>query len=196
MAIRPPGPYSVQYPLIFNELSHIVEVNCDTVGTPSTGDDPTTVYLRTKDGVGATLEDSANALWDLLRPFFQGLTLCSTYTLWKHNPLNNDKLFISGGTLVHANGSNPGANTPAGQAIYTWRSGGGNTMKIALLEGVFTSNSSIPLASDTLAQVIALNAFILSGADFVMARDRSFPVAAMKSSYGQNEKIFNRRFRA
>lgn len=196
MTQYPAGPYTLEFPTIFNELGHVIELNCDAVGTPTTGDDPTTVFLRTRDNVGATLDDSANAIWDLLRAFFNATTLCSTYNLWKRNPDNNDRLFISGGVLANPNGSSATANVPANQCVMTWRSGNGNIMKISLVENIITSNSRVPLASSTAPMVTALSAFVLSDANVIMARDRSFPVASMNVSFSQNEKVFNRRFRS
>ncbi len=192
-----PGPYTLQFPMQFSELSHNLEFNCDVLGTPASGDAPSTINMRDAGSTGLSdLETAANDLWAVIRPFFQGLTLCSTYTLWQRTLTTTERIFVSGGTLTTPNGGNPGANTPASQATYTLRSGGGGILKIVLLEGVFASNSRVPMSSDGLASVPALRTYLLGEGCIVSARDRGFPVAAINSSYGQNEKIFNRRFRS
>lgn len=195
MAQHKAGPYTLTYPMIFNGLTHDLEVNCDVIGTAETGDAPDDVTLRTRSGVGADLDASANAFWGVVRGFFNGLTLCSTYNLWKRNENNDDRLFISGGTLTNPNGSNPTANTAAGQIILTWRTGGGNVMRLSLQEPVVPNNDRVPIASSFDPNTIAVNGFIMSGLNFVMARDRSFPVAPMNQSFGQNEVTFKRRYR-
>lgn len=197
MTAFPVGPYTLQIPMIWSELSHDLEVNCDVLGSPAAGADPSSVNLRTRNGDGAPLDDCANAFWDKVRPLFHLATLASTYTLWKRNTDNTDRVFVSGGTLTNLNGANIGApNTPASQATLTWRSAGGHYMKLIFLEGVFSGSSRIPIASSTDPNVTALNGYITSGLNFVTARDRSFPVTPMNISYGQNEKVFQRRYRS
>lgn len=196
MTAYPPGPFLLEIPYVYAGLSHDVTVNCDAVGTPTVGSDPTTVFLETKDGAGATLDDSANALWDLIRVFFLPATGASAYTLWKCNPDNSERLFISGGALVHPNGGGTGVVIPSSEVIFTWRSAGGNYLKIELLEHTIDSQSRAPLLSTGLAPVNALSAFVLGPSSFVMARDRSFPVVAMNASFGQDEATWRRRNRA
>lgn len=190
------GPYTLQFPQIQEGLSHSLEFNVDILGTAPTGTPPEDVNLRTRDGTGISLDLGANALWGVLRAEFNALTLCSTYALWKRNTDNDERLFVSAGTLDSINGTSGIANTPAGEAIYTFRSGAGGVMKITLLECNVNGNAKLPLASDTYSSVPALRAYVLSGENIIWARDRSWPVAPMNSSYGQNEKVWARRYRA
>lgn len=190
------GPYTLSFPMVYDELSHDFEVNCDVLGSPVVGSDPATINLRTRNGDGADLDTCANALWAELRQMFNASTLCSTYTLFKRNVNNENRDFISGGGLDLPNGSGVAANVPASQATFTWRSGGGHIMKMVLLEANLGGNGRGPLPSTGNVFINSLNGFVLSGLNFVSARDRSFPVAALNASFGQNEKIFERRFRS
>lgn len=197
MATFPAGPYTLEYQGSVGSLVHLLTFNCDTVGTPDIGTPPLDVFLETRDHAGSTLADAANALWDVVRPLFGPTYLCSTYTLWKRVPENTEKIFISAGTLTNPNGTGAAGSTVlSSQITGTWRSALGNVMKVVLLEAATTRVDSVPIPSSGDVWFIPLSTFILSPAGFVMARDRSFPVAPMKVSYGQNEKIFNRRNRS
>lgn len=197
MTAYPAGPYLLTIDYVWNGLSHELAINCDTIGDPETGTHPAEVSIRNKNASNVLLEDAADAFWDVMRVFFHLQTLASTYSLWKMNAFNDDRLFISGGVLTNPNGANiTEPNTAASQAIYTFRSGKGNILKLVLLEGVWGDNEKVPMASDTTAGVLALRTYMLSDASIVMARDRSFAVAPINSSYGQNEKVWQRRFRS
>lgn len=196
MTAYPAGPYLLTIDYVWDNISHEFAANCDVIGTPTTGDDPDSVIMRTKGSVSVDLQTAADALWTVIRMFFNGTTLASTYTLWKTNPDNEDRLFISGGVLTSPNGGNISApNGVATEAIWTFRTGNGNVMKVNLLEGVFGGNVQIPMASDTTPGVLGLRTYMTGDNAIVMARDRSFAVAPMNSSYGQNEKTWRRRFR-
>lgn len=197
MATLRPGPYTLEFPQQFAELTHKLEFNCDVLGTPASGDAPSTIMMRDAGSTGLSdLATAANDLWGVIRPFFTPSTLCSTYTLWKRTLTTTERIFVSGGILTSPNGSGSGVNTPASQATYTLRSGAGGYLKVIFLEGLFTSSSRIPMSSDTLTAVPAFRTYLLGDGCIVMARDRGFPVATMNSSYGQNEKIFDRRYRS
>lgn len=196
MTRYPAGPYTLEIPYIVSNISHTVEVNCDVIGTPSAGDNPIDVTMRTKDGDGATLSTCANALWDVLRPLWTSAVIASTYTLWRRNANNNDKEFVSGGLLVSPNGSGVGTLVLASQVTATWRSAKGGIVKLVLQEVIpGATNTRNPITPGDI-WVYPISQFILGTGNFVTARDRSFPVSAMNASYGQNEKLFNRRFRA
>lgn len=196
MTAYPAGPYLFTIDYVFDSISHEFAANCDVNGPASTGDNPDDVIMRNKGSGGIPLSQAADDIWTVLAAFFNGTTLASTYSLWKMNTDNDDRLFISGGILSSPDGSNISSpNRPASEAIWTFRTGAGNVMKTNLLEGVWPENSQIPMASDTTPGVLALRTYMLSADCIVTARDRSFAVAPMNSSYGQNEKIWRRRFR-
>lgn len=196
MTAYPAGPYLLTIDYVWDNISHEFAANCDLNVEVPTGTPPEDTILRNKGGGGIPLDQAGNDIWTVLAAFFNGTTLASTYQLWKCNPDNDDRLFISGGILSSPDGANISSpNTPASEAIWTFRTGNGNVMKINLLEGVWGANVQIPIASDTTAGVLALRTYMLSADCVITARDRSFAVAPMNSSYGQNEKVWRRRFR-
>ena len=194
MANRPAGPYIFEIPYVADGMTHPLTINCDTIGNPATGTNPSFVTLRSKDGTGVILSGAADAFWAVARAFFVGAVLASSYTLWKTNVLNSEREFVSAGTLTVPNGLT-GATYLSQQMTLTWRSGGGNIAKLVLLDVNQPGNARVPTVSSGIAAVTALNSWVLSGSSFLMARDRSFPVAPMNYSLGQNEVLFNKRFR-
>lgn len=196
MTSYPAGPYVVEIPQVYSNLTHSLTFNCDVIGEAAPGSAPTAITLRSHDGTGVNLDIGVNAAWALIRPFFQVLTLASSYTLWKQTVGVTDRQFISAGALSAPNGVNPGGNLPAQQLVLTWRSAAGGIMKLQMLEGVFEGNARLPLLSSPDANVLNLSTYILGNDNWITARDRSFPVAAMNASYSQNEKVFNRRYRS
>lgn len=196
MVAYPAGPYILEFPLVVTDIAHAITVNCDVIGNDVTGTPPASITLRAKGGVPVALNTAADALWTVIKALYNTGMLCSTYNLWKMNVDNNDRLFVSGGTLTSPNGGAAAVTVLGGQATYTMRSGNGGIVKLTLIEGTANLNTRIPFASDVLNGVPALRTYLLGSTSIVMGRDRSFPVAAMSSSYGQNEKIFKRRFRS
>lgn len=196
MTTFPSGPYSVQIPYIVSGLTHRLELNCNVIGAAPVGSAPAAIQLESQSDIGVNLAVGVNAFWNLIRVFYPATTLASTYTLWKHNPQNTERLYISAGSLTTPNGSSANPNILAFQTIFTWRTGKGNVAKIQLMEAHFNLSTRLPLPSTGDAQINALNAYILGNDNWVMARDRSFPVAAMNVSHGQNEKLHRRRNRS
>ena len=194
----PPGPFSVQIPYIVQGISHNFEFNCDVLGNPAIAADPQFIDLRTRDGQGASLQYCVNTLWASLRMALHLSTIASTYTLWRRNQNNSERAFVSGGTLTPVNGGEGGTIQLAHQNTLIWRSAGGSFLRIVILEGVFGGNESVPYptAAATGTPFDDINTFLLSGENWVMARDRSFPVVPLSLSNGQNEKVWRRRFRS
>lgn len=191
------GPYTLQFPYIVSGFSHVLEVSCDVLGNPTPGDSPADVEMRTRGTTPNSLNDFANDLWDKVRPLFSIETLATTYTLFKRNVDNANKDFVSGGVLLNPSGTVVSAPGLSSQAIFTWRTIGGQGMKIVLLEGAFPSQTArTPITGNANATIAALNTYILGDANSVMARDRTFPVVGVNASFGQNEKIFKRRNRS
>lgn len=195
MALNPAGPYVLTIPTVTDNLVHDITLNVDILGTAAPGADPADVTLRNKGGGGIFLDTAVNQFWAKVRPLFASATLAATYTLSKVTSTNNEREFISAGTLAVPNGE-ASAYVPAGQFTCTWRSGRGGIAKLVLLETNFPGNTRSPLAAVSNPAVSALNLYVLSADNILCARDRSFPVAAMNLSLGQNEKVFNRRYRS
>lgn len=197
MSTNRPGPYTLEIDYVIQSLSHTFSVNCDTIGVATPGMIADDVTMKTKDGTGVSLQNAADDIWGALKTQFNTVTLASTFTLWKRNIHNADKQFVSAGGLTTPNGASGTALTLSAQLIMTWRSSNGGIIKFNLLEGVWLGRvDSVPLLSDVGLGIGAINTYVQSPTSVVMALDRGFAVAAGKSNYGQNEKIFTRRNRS
>jgi hypothetical protein len=195
MTVFLPGPYLLDFPQVQTGLTHHFAVNCDAIGSPPIGADPADVDMRTKSGTPVDLQTAADDLWDAVRGLYPTTTLCSQFVLWKYNGTNLDKTFISGGTLAAPNGSGVTAVVLSSQLICTYRSGAGHIGKLSFVETVLASSIKAPFGGGAIGETVGIKTYLLGGGNIVMARDRSFPVAALNELAGQNEKIFKRRNR-
>lgn len=196
MAQYPPGPYQLEIPYITEGFTHYFHVNCDAIGDPAIGTAPLDVDMRTKGSGPTSLVLSANLLWATMRTAFSSQTLATNYTLWKYNTSNQDRIFISGGDLETPNGSAGAAPVLAWGAIYTYRTGLGNVGKLQIMEPAIGLNTRAPMGSTPGFNGPTVKAYLLGSTNIVMARDRSFPVAAMNEALGQNETLADKRFRS
>ncbi len=196
MASRTPGPFLLDIPYVQTGEVHHFTVNCDVVGDATIGIAPTVVTMRSKGSGPLILAGAVDTLWDAIRPLMPTTTLANQYVLWKFTGTNLDKIFISGGTLTAPNGSSIAAVKIAQQIIMTYRSGGGNIGKLVVNDTVIDSNLREPLGSGGLGETAAVKTYLLSDDCIVLARDRSFPVAGLNESVGQNEKLWRRRYRS
>lgn len=197
MAIHPPGPYLLKIPYVVSGISHDLVFNCDVVGAPSPGTPANSVQMETKGAISKTLHEAINTdMWPLLRQFFNSGVKASAYVLVKCRPENNDVVFISGGSLFPINGGADAAPVMSSQLTMTWYSALGNLAKVVILEHSFPRSDRVSLSGTGEPVIEDFIDYVASDDCIIMARDRSFPVAGLNASFGQNEKVFNRRNRA
>lgn len=192
-----PNPYILIFPQVTVGIGHdfAVGVMLADAAVTVVGQTPETVMLETKGADDVTLSDGANDFWDIARALFPVVTLCSTYNLFRLNPLNNKHEFISGGILTNKTGVGGNVSVPARQATFSWRTAHGGYTKIVTLEGSFDRLDQVPLLSTGLPAVNALNEYMLSDECIVLGRDRGWPVGALNASFTPNKAIAKRRNR-
>lgn len=197
MAGLPQGPYILEYGIVIGGLSHSYEVNCDTLGVATPGQDPDTLMMAARsEAAVVTLQEAADELWVKYRPLLSPGHQCSSFTLWKTQANTTRRLFISGGVLTTPNGGGVGAYIPAQQMTLTFRSASGRIGRMIAMETAYAGNGQIPLnPAGGVEFTDAFAAYILSARNVTCARDRSFFVQAMNDSRGQNEATFEERFR-
>jgi hypothetical protein len=198
MSALPAGPYVIEYGIVIANLTHSFEFNCDTLGTATPGQDPTTLLMAARsESEEVTLQEAADEMWGKYRPLLSPGHQCSTYTLWKMGSTNTQRLFISGGVLTTPNGAGVGSYIPAQQMTLTFRSATGRIGRFVAMETAYAGNGQIPLnPAGGIEYTDAFAAYILSGRNVACARDRSFFVQGLNDSRGQNEAIFEERFRS
>lgn len=103
------------------------------------------------------------------------------------------KTFISS-FPIGEEGTNVADSQVAYQATYTFRSIGGGSARLQLMESSIISNSKVsyPYGSSALNAIPDL---LTAPTGFMIARDNTFVFSNLHLSSGQNERLFRKRFR-
>lgn len=191
-----PGPYEIEFTVegyTAPVRSHKIRLSVVATGSPAAGTLPALVNIQKAGGATATLQVVADQAWSFLRQFFNTGLNCSGFTLWKYVTGTLGKDFISAGAVTNPAGTNAGATTVSHQVTLSFRSANGGVVKTILLETSLTSNQQIalvPNGAGNPAQKWA--AYIISVDSPLLARDDAYPVAALRDSRGENERIWRK----
>lgn len=201
MTTNLPGPYSVDFVYATGisglTINHHLELSCAVIGTPAVGATPGSIAVQTKSGASLALLTAVNDVWGIFR---QGLAsagvVCQGWTLWRYVPGTLARDFITAGVVTTPLGASGVAPVPAAQTKCTLRSANGGILQVNMLESSVSGVSSSPLVpAGTGAWQVVMAQYLLSASGWVIARDDSYPVAALNVSFGQNEALFNKRYR-
>lgn len=193
MASNFPGPYEVEIHYTSNSNSHVQRLNCDVISTPNPGDAASTIDLKTRTG-GSVQLDTAVAAWvALIADNFQTTATFDNFTFWQIDPGTFDKTFITTESLSQI-GTGGGSSTPEHQVALTFRTIEGGSMRVVMLESQTTTNERKTYA-DSSIPIIAIMDFVVSGVNWILARDTSYPIAPLNSVGGQNEALFKKAYR-
>jgi hypothetical protein len=199
MAENLPGPYEIEYELqgwVSPARSHVLRFFVAAVGSPAPGSLPTAVDIQKMGGATAKLNVVANQIWGFIRTIYHTSISAVGYTLWRYVPGTLAKDFISAGALTTPAGTSGSPTTIAGQITLTFRSANGGVLKIVMLETVLGGDARITLIPNPVGiQAPLIASYVLSADNVLLARDDAFPVAAMRDSRGQNERIWRDVFR-
>jgi len=193
MALNLPGPYEIEYTLtgfINPARDHVIRGSVAALASPPAGTLPTAIDIQKMGGSTAKLNVVANQYWEFLRLIYPSSIICSGYTLWKYVTGTLAKDFVSAGAVTNPAGSG-GAIVVSQQCTLTYRSANGGIMKQVFLEASLSGDARVtlvPLSSGTPVQKIA--AYTMSADNVFLARDDGYPVAALRDSRGQNERIW------
>jgi hypothetical protein len=200
MATNFPGPYSLRFfytttPTGFQPYTHKLELNCDVVGDPVSGDPFGDIELQRRGGTIINAQTAAIAFINLLQPHFSNNTDFTLVELWNYEEESFDARFVSAfSPALVGTGPAPSAATAAIQTILTFRSTEGGIAKFALMEGGLAPGprQSFPTAN---VPINNLMTYVASPTTWVLARDTSHVVVPLNCLPGQNEAMFKRRFR-
>lgn len=191
------GPYIFSTSYLIDGLTHDLEFNCDTLGEAIPGMAAVDVDMAARSlGAAVSLQTAADEFWAAFRPLLPTTAQCSTYTLWRAGVNNTVRTFISGGVFTTPNGSAAGAYVPAQQLTMTFRSATGRIGRLICLETTQTGSAVYPLNPDGSSTFDVVAAYVVGENSIVCARDGSFFVQALNGSLGQNEKVFEKRYRS
>jgi len=194
-----PGPYEIEFEVIGYVApvrTHKIRMNVVAVGSPAPGTLPTAITIQKRGGGTATLAVVANQAWEFLRVFYQNTINCPSYQFWKYQTGTRTKDFIATGALTNPAGTSASATTLAHEIVMSFRSANGGIMKTVLLETINTGNAQtalVPNAAGNIAQRWA--AYVLSADGISFAADDAFPIAALRVSDSENEKVWKKIYR-
>lgn len=194
MADNFPGPYEVRIFYSVSGLTHTMKVNCKVEGSPLPGVDASTLTMETRGGGSVNLVDAVDGFVALLADVHSTDMDFDYAEVYSYPPQSYDATFISAFSLA-VTGTVASTVYPAQQHTLTFRTQEGGVMKLVLLETAFTGNGIISGSNDV-APWAAIWSFVDSDANWLLARDTSWPIAKIRRSDGQNEALFRRRFRA
>lgn len=196
MALNFPGPYQADifYSCVVDgvPMDHVMKLNVDCEGPLTPGQDFSTINFVTRDA-GLTPGYAAILDWvDLAKAFYATTSVFSRCELWSVAPESFDRTFISAADIGEA-GTHPQITSAAGQLIYTFRSAEGGVMRINFMETVvgLGVTSNLPVGDPNFD---AVPLFVNSDANWILARDTSYPIAAIHMLPGKNERLFKVRY--
>lgn len=193
MAENFPGPYQLDIHYTCSGRQHVAKYNCNTDGTPTAGDDLSTVYLVQRDAGLVSVVDALTAWVTLIKNQFHTSVTFDYAEFWSVAPLSSERTFIGSQTLG-INGTSSTAVELAHQSTYTFRTVEGGILKIVMLEDSSTNQLRVPYASLGTNQKAIMD-FVDSDDSWILARDTSYAIAKLNCTSGQNEAIFKSRYR-
>jgi hypothetical protein len=201
MAESLPGPYEIEFNLVgwlSPTREHVFRVSCLALGSPAAGSLPTAIDIQKMGGSTAKLNIVANQFWEFLRQLHGTGISCNGYQLWRYVTGTLAKDFVSAGTVTNPLGTGgAGTGVAAHQNTLTFRSANGGVLKLVILEGTGAGDTRTTLIPNVAGTPQAkLAAYILSADNVAIARDDSYPVAALRDSRGQNERIWRLLYRS
>lgn len=156
-----------------------------------------TINVQLREGLPVSLKACVDGWVAAMQPLFDVTGNTFAYAeCWAYTPGTFDARFVSAYNIgLNGTNSSPGAPIAAAQQIYTFRTEEGGILKINLLEnkigtGFPQTYTQLGPSSKTLVD------YVLSGNNWIVARDTSYPFAFKNLFPGQNEKLFKKRYRA
>lgn len=195
-----PGPWELRFSYTTNPsghaaLSHSQHLNVDLTTDPGSGDAFSNIQAKVRDGL--TTPDLASVVeaWlAVLGPLFNTGAAFGNVELWKYSPLSFQAVFVSSYSPTLVAGTSATVTGVAQQDVWTLRTQEGGILKINLMECAERAYSKNPYPAGG-AAVQILHDFVKSGPNWILGRDTSYPFSALNFLVGQNEKLFNLRFR-
>ena len=196
MAVNFPGPYAIELLYEVSGLEHRMLLNVQVSGTPSAGVDLTTVDLLDKDGGTRPIVTAMDEFIDLLQIGYATGASFVEWTLWSYTPNSFDRTFINTWSVGEA-GLSVAPTVLMSYRKISFRTANGGILYITMLEGISDGldQQSFPFSSGNMNDIANYVTTTGLGGGWIYARDNSYPVAPLRLSEGQNEKLFRIRHR-
>lgn len=200
MATNFPGPYECRFFYSVSiggvYLTHSQRLNVRVDGTPTPGTPFADIDFLRRDDSPFAADAEVDAWVEAVKGMWNSGTPLSTWDyveLWKYEPESFDASFISTYPIGVA-GTSASANLDSAQVIVTFRTQEGGIMKLNFLETIIASGNPdpLPFSNSTLDAVADA---LIAGTFPWLARDGSYPFAAIAAYAGQSEAVFKKRHR-
>jgi len=171
--------------------THTMDVR---IGTPPTKGDAFGVIDVVRNNAAVTdLATATDEYVAFLDPLFSNTNTIDRAELWHIPEGTTNGEFYSTYTIGET-GSGIGTANIASQSTFTFRTMGGSTMRVQLMETVLggSAKDPYPTTSPTVNQLFD---YVIGPTGFFLGRDNTQPFAPMNWTNGQNERLFRKRFR-
>jgi hypothetical protein len=199
MARNWPGPWSVEYnyETTFGSITlpHSHEVNCYFDIAPVAGQPIENAELIQRSGGTVPADVGIQQYWQFYRAMLPTVAVCTGFSVWQYAPNSEDKTWVGGGNVDGPTGAAVTAFA-SHQLKMTFRTALGGIMQMMVMEDAVGGSALTPLIpANTGLPTVVYAAYILSAANWAIARDDSFPVQALRIGAGENEVLFRERNR-
>lgn len=200
MADNFPGPYQLR--VFYNcapsgspNLTHVMALNLAVSGTPEIGTPFADIDIIRRIGGVVDLATVTSELHGVLRPILSlADTLITHAELWKYAEGTHDASYVAT-YVIDLSGLNVNVAKPAGQMIWSWRTGEGGIMKIYVMEATNQESTQQSYGNLDADEQAFVDWFHEDATSYALARDTSPPLVFLRMSPGQHETIFQKRYR-
>lgn len=199
MAPNYDGQYEIRIiydttPTGFTIMEHVLTFDVLPDVTVNPGDPFSVIDITMRGGGFITLDTAIDSFVAGMIGLYPASTSIIRAELWHIPEGTYAGTFISAYSIDEV-GTNVGASQPSFQATYTFRSIGGGSGRIQLMESSIVSNARLSYPYANAAQN-AIPDLITPTTGFIVARDNTFMFANIHLSVGQNERLFRKRYRS
>lgn len=196
MASNFPGPYQIRINYTVASRPHQQRLNCQVVGTPEVGADPATITLINRgNSMNPFMDDAVNNWASLMSAVYDDtLAAWSNAELWKYEAGTFDASYVTTHPITET-GLDTGTVNTAAQHIITFRTGAGGILRLDFMETNLTAPQVPDTPPFTSSGLEAIRQLLISDANWVYARDNSYPVAAIAMYAGHNEALIKKIYR-
>lgn len=180
-------------PAGFAEIEHRHTIDVNVNNWPEPGTEFDSVFVERRDSTTSSLEVIVDEYVALLLVLFAQTQTINRAELWHIPEGTTNGQYISSYPIGES-GTNTADENPAYQGTLTFRSIGGSTMRVQLMELPLASNLREPYPTGN-AMLNNIFAYVAGTTSGFLARDNTPPFAPMNYSGGQNEALWRKRYR-
>lgn len=185
--------YYTSQPAGFQEIEHRHTMDVNVNNWPEPGTAFVDIFVERRDTTTSNLSTVVDEYVALLIPLFASSQTITRAELWHIPEGTTNGQYISSYSIAEL-GTNGNDENPAYQGTLTFRSIGGSTMRVQLMEIPLASNLREPYPTGN-ALLNNIFAYVSGLTSPFLARDNTPPFAPMNYSGGQNEALWRKRYR-